>query len=259
MKETLDICLLQCDLHWEDPEKNRKQIETYLAGVSHVDLILLPELFTTAFSVESTHLAEAMDGLTVSWMKSVSEKNGAALCGSIMVKENGQIYNRLLWVEPNGRILHYDKRHLFGLCNEDSHFTAGSSRLVVDYKGWKICPLICYDLRFPVFSRNDVDYDLLLFVANWPVSRIDVWDVLLKARAIENLAYVVGVNRVGVDGNQVNHSGHSQVIDLDGGLIAMAPENEIGLVNLSLSKNHLVDFRKRLTFLEDRDDWSLIN
>jgi len=259
MKETLDICMLQCDLHWESPINNRAQIELYLEEVIDVDVILLPELFTTGFSVDSTHLAESMDGDTVAWMKSISEKKNSVLCGSIMVKENGHTYNRLLWVEPEGQILHYDKRHLFSLSSEGTYFTAGTSRLIVEYKGWKICPMICYDLRFPVFSRNDVGYDLLLFVANWPEKRISAWDALLKARAIENQAYVLGLNRVGTDGNKLKYSGHSQALDVDGGLISIAPENEIGFVALTLSKSHLTETRKHFPFLEDRDNYSLTN
>ena len=197
MNETLNICLLQCKLYWEDSLKNRTQIQTYLEEVIAADIILLPELFSTGFSVASTHLAETMDGETLSWMKTLSEKKKAVLCGSVMIEDKGHIYNRLLWVEPNGRVLHYDKRHLFSLIEEDKHFTAGTERLIVEYEGWKICPMICYDLRFPVFSRNDVDYDVLLFVANWPNTRIAAWDALLKARAIENQTYVVGLNRVG--------------------------------------------------------------
>ena len=257
MKESLDICMLQCDLHWESPIDNRAQIESYLEGISGVDVILLPELFTTGFSVESVQLAETMTGDTMAWMKSVSESKDSVLCGSIMVKDSGNVYNRFLWVEPSGRVLHYDKRHLFSLSDEPLYFTAGTSRLILEYKGWKICPMICYDLRFPVFSRNDEGYDLLLFVANWPEKRIGAWDVLLRARAIENQSYVLGLNRVGSDGKHLKYSGHSQAIDVDGGLISVAPENEIGFVELSLSKNHLTEMRKKAPFLEDRDHYSL--
>ena len=257
MKEELNICLLQCDLHWEDALKNRTQIDTYLAEVTAADIILLPELFSTGFSVASTHLAETMDGETLAWMKTMSEKKKAVLCGSLMIKEKGHVFNRLLWVEPNGRVLHYDKRHLFSLIEEDKHFTAGTERLIVEYEGWKICPMICYDLRFPVFARNDVGYDLLLFVANWPDKRIVAWDALLKARAIENQAYVIGLNRVGTDGYKAMYSGHSQVIDAEGDLISMAPENEIGLVEFTLSKKHLSMLRRRLPFLADCDDFDL--
>jgi len=258
MKEELNICLLQCDLHWEDAEGNRNQIADYLAAVEGVDIIILPEMFSTGFSVESTHLAETMEGETVAWMKSISHKKNSVLCGSMMINENGNVYNRLLWVEPNGFIQHYDKRHLFSLIDEQKYFTAGTERLIIEYKGWKICPLICYDLRFPVFSRNDVNYDLCFYVANWPDKRIAAWDTLLKARAIENQTYVIGLNRVGIDGYKAEYSGHSQVIDPKGDIIASAPENEIGLVELTLSKSHLETLRERLPFLDDRDQFELM-
>ena len=253
LKEALNICLLQCDLHWENALKNRTQIDTYLARVTGVDIILLPELFSTGFSVASTHLAEKMDGETLIWMKTLSEKKKTVLCGSIMIEDKRNIYNRLLWVEPNGRVLHYDKRHLFSLIEEDKHFTAGTKRLIIDYEGWKICPMICYDLRFPVFARNDVNYDLLLFLSNWPNPRIAAWDTLLKARAIENQAYVIGLNRVGTDGFNAQYPGHSQVIDPDGHCISFAPEYKVGLVEVTLSKNYLIRCRKRYPFLSDRD------
>jgi predicted amidohydrolase len=259
MKEELNICMLQCDLHWEDAQKNRSQIEDHLATVQDVDLILLPEMFSTGFSVESAHLVETMDGETINWMKTLAQNKAAAVCGSIMIKENGNIYNRLLWVESNGTIQHYDKRHLFSLINEEKHFTAGTERLIIEYKGWKICPLICYDLRFPVFSRNDVDYELLIYIANWPDKRIGAWNALLKARAIENQSYVVGLNRVGEDGYKAVYSGHSQVIDADGDLISVAPENEVGLVEFTLTKKHLLKLRTRLPFLNDRDEFELMN
>jgi len=257
MKEKLDIVLLQCDLHWESVAKNLTQIEEYLDEVSNSDIILLPEMFSTGFSVKSTHLAEAMDGATVCWMKSIAQKKASVLCGSLMIKEAGHVYNRILWVEPNGTIEYYDKRHLFSLIEEDRCFTSGKKRLIIDYKGWRICPLICYDLRFPVFSRNDVDYDLCFYLANWPNQRIAAWDTLLKARAIENQAYIIGVNRVGFDGYNAEYSGHSQVLDPNGDLIALAPDNEIGLVECNLSKEHLQAYRDRLPFLEDQDKFDL--
>tara|TARA_B110000977_G_C10923105_1_gene433932 strand:- start:34 stop:816 length:783 start_codon:yes stop_codon:yes gene_type:complete len=259
MKEALNIAILQCDIYWEDASKNRSQIEEYIQSLTDVDLILLPEMFSTGFSVSSIHLAEKMDGLTVNWMKRIAKKYYSVLCGSLMIEEDGLVYNRLLWVEPSGAIQQYDKRHLFKLIDEDKYFTAGTQRLLIDYKGWKICPLICYDLRFPVFSRNDVDYDLLLYVANWPNKRISAWDTLLKARAIENQSYVIGLNRVGVEGNNAHYSGHSQVIDPEGNLIANAPENESGLLELTLTKAPILQVRKRLPFLSDRDDFNLNN
>mgnify|MGYP001232960952 FL=1 len=257
MKEELKIFLLQFDLIWEDPSKNRLQITNYLEELSDIDIILLPELFSTGFSVSSTHLAEPMDGETVTWMKSISEKKNAVLCGTVMIKDKGHIYNRLLWVEPDGKVLYYNKRHLFCLIQEDKYFTSGSERLILDYKGWKICPMICYDLRFPVFSRNDVDYDLLLYLSNWPSKRIQAWDILLKARAIENQSYVIGVNRVGVDGHEESYPGKSQVIDPQGEVICMAPDKEIGSMEFSLFRDYLFTFRKRYPFLSDRDSFSL--
>jgi len=257
MKEALKICLLQCDLHWEDALKNRTKIDAYLAEVTGADIILLPELFSTGFSVASTHLAETMYGETLVWMKAQAKKKKTVLCGSVMIEDKERIFNRLLWVESNGRLLHYDKRHLFSLIEEDKHFTAGTERLIIEYEGWKICPMICYDLRFPVFARNDVDYDLLLYVANWPNTRISAWDVLLKARAIENQAYVIGLNRVGTDGFNAQYPGHSQVLDPEGDCISMAPEYEVGLVEVTLSKNHLLECRKRYPFLSDRDAFTI--
>ena len=257
MKDALNICLLQCDLHWEDALKNRTQIDAYLADVKGADIILLPELFSIGFSVASTHLAETMHGVTLTWMKTLSEKKKTVICGSVMIEDKGHIYNRLLWVEPNGRVLHYDKRHLFSLIEEDKHFTAGTKRLILEYEGWKICPMICYDLRFPVFARNDVDYDLLLFLANWPNTRISAWDALLKARAIENQAYVIGLNRVGTDSFNAHYPGHSQVLEPEGDCISMAPKYEVGLVEVTLSKNYLIECRKRHPFLSDRDAFTI--
>jgi len=258
MKEDLKIALLQFDLVWEKPNKNRDQIDEYLESINSADLILLPEMFSTGFSVKSTHLAETMQGETVEWMKKIAHKKDAVICGSLMIIEAENIYNRLLWVEPNGTIQHYDKRHLFSLINEEKHITAGNNRLIVRYKGWKICPLICYDLRFPVFSRNDVNYDLCFYLANWPNKRITAWDTLLKARAIENQSYIIGVNRVGVDGYNAEYSGHSQVFDPMGEVIAAAPENEIGWIEVSLSKDHLTKTRSRMPFLLDIDCFNLL-
>lgn len=255
--ENLKIALLQFDITWENPLKNRNKIELYFASVKTADIILLPEMFTTGFSVEATHLAESMDGETVAWMKEMAIKQQSVVCGSLMINEAGNIYNRLVWVEPSGLIKTYDKRHLFSLINEQKHFTAGTKRLIIEYKGWRICPLICYDLRFPVFSRNDVNYDLCFYIANWPSKRIAAWDILLQARAVENQAYTIGVNRVGVDGYKASYSGHSQVLDPMGDVIATAPENEVGWVEFALSKKHLDDFRKRFPFVEDRDLFEL--
>lgn len=252
-KEDLHIVLVQCALHWEQVDKNLADIESYIARVSEADLIVLPELFSTAFSVSAIHLAESMDGTTVRWMKRMAKKTSSVLCGSVMIREKDCVYNRLLWVAPDGSLEYYDKRHLFGLISEDRYFTKGTKRVIVSLKGWNICPLICYDLRFPVFSRNDVGYDLLLYVANWPDRRIAAWDALLKARAIENQAYTIGVNRVGTDGFDAVYSGHTQVYNAEGVQLVAAPDHEVGLVEIVLTKSDLNNVRNRLPFLRDRD------
>jgi len=257
MEEELSVALLQCELSWENPSKNRTQIEIYLERVKNVDIVLLPEMFTTAFSVNAIHLAEPMNGESILWMKEIAKEKQFVLCGSMMIQENENIYNRLLWVDPNGGVQYYDKRHLFGLINEEKNFTPGKKRLIIDYKGWRICPLICYDLRFPIFSRNDVAYDVCFYLANWPNTRITAWDVLLKARAIENQAYCLGVNRVGVDGYNTNYSGHTQVVGPEGDVITSAPENELGFIEVKLCKEYLNRIRKRLPFLEDRDGFEI--
>lgn len=257
MKEGLKIALIQCDLFWENIVQNKMRIEECLESVQRAEIVFLPELFTTAFSVEATHLAEEMKGATVQWMKDIAERKNVVLCGSIMVSEGGNVYNRLLWVEPNGEVQYYDKRHLFGLAKEDKYFTSGTERLIIDYKNWKICPLICYDLRFPVFSRNNVDYDVAVYLANWPDKRIKAWNTLLHARAMENQAYIIGVNRVGVDGNNANYSGSSQVVSPEGELIVKAPDNKEGIIEVSLSKKHLIDCRTKHSFLKDRDPFEL--
>ena len=200
MKQSLQITLLQSNLFWEDVDVNLAHFDNLLSDVKATDIILLPEMFSTSFCPKSTHLAETMDGKTVNWMKEISKQKNCAIAGTLMVKENGKVYNRLVWVLKNGETHTYDKHHLFSWLKEEKYIAKGEGRLIVEIEGWKICPLICYDLRFPVFTRNDVEYDVLIYLANWTVNRIDAWDTLLKARAIENQCYTIGVNRVGEDG-----------------------------------------------------------
>jgi predicted amidohydrolase len=202
-------------------------------------------------------VAETMNGETVNWMQEIATKKQAAITGSLIVKENNRYYNRLLFVHPNGTIESYDKRHTFTLAGEDKVYTAGSKKLIVTYKDWKICPLICYDLRFPVWARNVEDYDLLIYVANWPSPRVSAWDALLKARAIENMSYCIGVNRVGVDGNNHEYSGHSAAFDVLGNRIDVIPIDKEAVEIVALSKTDLEDYREKLNFLEDRDQFSL--
>ena len=210
----LKITTIQSELHWEDKEQNLKMFEKLINNISEAtDLILLPEMFSTGFSMNSKELAEQMNGTTVKWMLNMALTKNCAIAGSIIIKEEGNYYNRLIWAAADGEVKHYNKRHLFGMGDEHKHYTAGVNKLIIEYKDWKINLSICYDLRFPVWLRNNKDnpYDVLVFVANWPEKRMEHWDALLKARAIENQAYVIGVNRIGEDGNQIPHVGHTSV------------------------------------------------
>ncbi len=222
----------------------------------NTDLIILPEMFTTGFTMKPRHIAEPIDGETVQWMKDIASANECAVTGSVVITEDNKYYNRLLFVFPDGTIKQYDKRHLFSLAGEEKEYTAGSKRLIVEYKGWKICPLVCYDVRFPVFSRNTEEYDLLLYVANWPQVRITAWDALLKARAIENMCYTVGVNRTGYDANDYYHPGHSQVLDALGTVIEKLEAEQVA-ITITLSKTELEATRKKFGFLNDRDNFIL--
>jgi len=198
-----------------------------------------------------------MNGETVSWMQSLAKAKNCAITGSLVITENNNFYNRLVFVFPSGEMQHYDKRHLFSLAEEDKTYTSGKEKLLIEYKGWKICPLICYDLRFPVFSRNVENYDLLLYVASWPKPRINAWDALLKARAIENMSYVVGVNRIGLDANNFEYVGHSQAIDFLGNYIVEPFENEAVKI-LTLDKNQMLETRQKLNFLNDQDAFKIL-
>ncbi len=229
-----------------------------IQGISeNTDLVILPEMFTTGFSMQATTLAEEPRGETLNWMISEAKKHTIAITGSIIVREKERFYNRLYFVFPNGDFKHYDKRHTFTLAGEHLTYTAGKEQLIIDYKGWKIFPLICYDLRFPVWARNTQEYDLVLYVANWPVKRIAAWDALLKARAIENMAYCVGVNRVGLDGKGHEYSGHSAVFDVLGKQISTTDFEKEFVETVSLSKEYLNNQRRQLQFLKDRDSYQI--
>lgn len=258
-QDLLNIAVFQLDLVWENPEANRAKIDELLQDINaNTDIVFLPEMFTTGFSMNVSKLAETMDGETVQWMKKRSSEHQLAVCGSLIIQENGQFYNRSVFVEPSGEIHFYNKRHLFTMGDEESHFQKGTERLIVPYKGWRICPLICYDLRFPVWSRNRNEYDLLVYSANWPNARNEVWNTLLKARAIENQCYVVGVNRVGSDGSEIDYSGYSQVLNPKGELLAKSLSNAEEVLIASLSFQEMVDFRTKFPVLNDSDDFSLI-
>ena len=253
----MKIALLQSSLFWENPKANRNHFEEKINALAEkVDLIVLPEMFSTGFTMNPEAVFETMEGETIQWMQSLTKAKNSAITGSLVVKENENFHNRLLFVFPSGEMQIYDKRHLFTLAGEDKVYTSGNQKLIVEYLGWKICPLICYDLRFPVFARNVENYDVLIYVANWPKSRIQAWDILLKARSVENLCYTIGVNRVGVDNNNLEYDGHSQMVDFLGNYVLEPQENE-GVFIVELNKQKLVETRKKLGFLNDRDSFEL--
>ncbi|HJY12657.1 MAG TPA: nitrilase family protein [Flavobacterium sp.] len=249
----MKIALIQSDLYWEDPSENRKNFESKINQIdSELNLIVLPEMFSTGFTMNASGVAETMQGETVLWMQHVAKQRKCALTGSVIIVENNQFYNRMLFVFPSGEIQHYDKRHLFSLAGEHRTYTSGKEKVIVDYLGWKICLQVCYDLRFPVFVRNVENYDLILYVANWPKVRTSAWDILLKARAVENLSYVVGVNRIGLDAHNYEHIGHSQAVDYLGNYI-LEPQETEGVFIVELDKNTMLETRKKLDFLGDKD------
>jgi predicted amidohydrolase len=257
MQPDLHLTLVQTSLFWESREQNLEMFSRKLNSFNEpTDLILLPEMFSTGFSMNTEKFAETMDGVVVQWMKEIALKKNAVICGSLMMKDGDRFFNRLLWMAPDGRLDYYDKRHLFGLGEEHRHYTAGKKKLFVELKGWKILPLVCYDLRFPVWSRNAERYDLLLYVANWPERRVHAWKTLLEARAIENQCYTIGVNRVGHDGHGVFHSGESSVIDPRGEMLWREKDKEC-IHTCTLSFHHLNHIRESLPFLKDGDAFEI--
>ncbi|WP_161889880.1 amidohydrolase [Pontibacter russatus] len=254
----LRVTIVQTQLHWQDAGANRTMFSGKLAAAApQTDLIVLPEMFTTGFSMEAAALAEEAEGPTLSWMQQEARKHRAVVTGSVMVQGQGKFFNRLYWVRPDGSHALYDKRHLFRMAKEHHTYTAGTERLIVELNGWSICPLVCYDLRFPVWSRNTGSgYDLLLYVANWPQARSLAWRTLLQARAIENLAYVVGVNRVGTDGNNHPYSGDSAIIHPKGHHLLETSQAE-GVHTVTLSKQELTDFREAFPAHRDADGFQL--
>jgi len=258
MQELLSLSLLQSKIYWKDIDKNLQHFSNLVSRVENTDIILLPEMFNTSFCPEFSHLAERMDGKTIKWMQAVSKKKNCIVTGTLMIKENDRIYNRLVWISPSSDIITYDKWHLFSIIKEDKYISKGKKRLIVSDFGWKFCPLICYDLRFPVFSRNTEDYDILIYLANWPKARIDAWDTLLKARSIENQCYTVGLNRIGQDGNGIEFNGHSKVFDAFGKEIFAASDNKEDILQVVISKKSLLYKRNKMNFLNDQDSFTLL-
>jgi len=278
---TLTITGIQTNLHWEDKVANLKMFEEKILSINQpTEIVMLPEMFSTGFSMKPEKLAETMDGETVNWMKRIAAKKKIILTGSVIIEETGQTgtvrpvyYNRLIWMMPNGQFGFYDKRHLFAYADEDQHYTAGNKRLIASVKGWKINLLVCYDLRFPVWARQHLipnpspkvekgaaapEYDLLIYVANWPERRIHAWKTLLQARAIENQCYVVGVNRVGEDGNKINYCGDSMVVDPLGEVL-YAGKNQKDIFTVTLDKSHLEAVREKFPFWRDADQFRILN
>jgi omega-amidase len=260
---TLTITTIQSNLFWEDKQANMQMLQQKIDSITDkTEIVILPEMFTTGFSMQPELFAETMDGETMEWMKMVSNKNGIVLTGSVMIEDEGKYFNRLIWMLPNGQFGYYDKRHLFGYGEEDKHYSSGNKRLIASVKGWKINLQVCYDLRFPVWARQQPkhgapEYDVLIYVANWPERRSHAWKTLLCARAIENQCYVIGVNRVGDDAKNIHYSGNSLVIDPMGQVLYhMADEEDINTI--TLSKEKLEEVRTRFPFLNDADDFSIL-
>lgn len=253
----MKIALIQTSLIWENPIENRSHLAQKITGfMEDVDLIVLPEMFSSGFTMNPKAVAETMQGETVSWLQHLAKAKNCAITGSLVIEEKGKFYNRLVFVFPTGEIKTYDKKHLFSLAGENEFYAAGKDKLILEYKGYKICPLICYDLRFPVFSRNVENYDVLLYVANWPKPRVNAWDILLKARSVENMCYTIGVNRIGKDHNHHEYVGHTQVIDFLGEYV-LEPQEADAVFIVELNKAKLLETRKKLAFLNDKDNFQL--
>ena len=259
---TLTITGIQTDLFWEDKKANLEMLEKKINSVKEkTEIIVLPEMFSTGFSMQPEKLAETMEGETVQWMKRLAAEKKIILTGSVIIEEEGNYYNRLIWMLPNGQYGVYDKRHRFAYAGEDEHYTAGTKRLIASVKGWKINLLVCYDLRFPVWTRqateNDLEYDVLIYVANWPEPRIHAWKTLLTARAIENQCYVVGINRTGNDGKGIHYTGESMIIDATGHALYHKKEEE-DIFTISLDRDHLNSVREKFPFWKDADKFQII-
>lgn len=255
--QDLKVALVQRELHWEDPAANREQFAADLATLEPgTDLALLPEMFTTGFSMAAGKNAEDGAADTIPWMQAQAQQHNVAICGSLAVRDSGDIFNRLLFVTPDGEVQHYDKRHLFRMSGEDRHYAAGNDKLILQWQGWRICPMICYDLRFPVWTRNRGDYDLLLFVANWPAKRRQHWRQLLIARAIENQACCIGLNRVGSDENQLDYSGDSLALAADGELLLDCADQS-GVFTTTLNGTSMASYRSKFPCHKDSDEFTL--
>lgn len=255
----LRLTLLQSELHWQNADANRSMFADLIAHEANgSDLIMLPEMFATGFTLEAADNSEPDDGASAEWLKQQASDHDVHLCGSVVISEDGNYYNRLFWAAPDGPLQHYDKRHLFRMAGEHNKYSAGKERLIVQLGDWRICPLVCYDLRFPVWSRNLNDYDLLLYVANWPAPRRSAWRTLLPARAVENLCYCAGVNRIGKDGNDIEYAGDSLVADYLGNIMADAADEPRAL-SVTLSMDKLNSYREKFPAWKDADSFEILD
>ena len=255
--QTLTVSIVQAELYWHDTEKNLDQFTTTIESIDDAtDLIVLPEMFTSGFTMDAPANAEPMDGKSIAWMRDMAVSAKASVCGSLIIEEDSRFYNRFIYMPAQGNLCYYDKRHLFRLADEQQHYSPGDDHITFELNGFRICPMICYDLRFPVWSRNQDNYDVLIYVANWPNRRQFAWDTLLRARAIENLSYVVGVNRNGVDGNDLPYAGGSCIVDYLGADLANLQDRN-GVASATLNKKALLEFRERFAFDKDADSFSI--
>lgn len=253
--QNLKITIIQPDIVWENPQANLDNYTETIGSVDQSDLIVLPEMFTTGFSMNPESLKEPMDGSTLFWMKNMAALKKAAIIGSVIIEENGKIYNRAVFVFPDGKIQFYDKHHLYTMGQEHLHYSPGNEKLIINYNGWRICPLICYDLRFPVWSRNAENYDLLIYMANWPSPRHHVWKLLLAARAVENQSFCIGVNRTGNDGAGLKYLGDSALIDAKGNATFLGDKPTVQTFEINYKNLH--EFRKSFPLLADKDEFSI--
>lgn len=255
--ENLKITIIQPDIIWENAEQNLNKYSEMISNTQSTDVIILPEMFTTGFSMQPKKLKEKMDGKSILWMKNLAKEKNAVVTGSLIIEDESRIVNRCLWIFPDGKMEKYDKHHLYTMGKEHLHYSPGKEKLIVEYKGWRFCPLICYDLRFPVWSRNQENYDVLIYMANWPSPRHHVWKNLLITRAIENQSYCFGVNRTGTDGTGLKYLGDSAFINSKG-LDTFLGENE-NVQTFEISYSELHNFRKNFPLLVDKDEFQIIN
>ncbi len=258
MTNELTTPIIQPDVFWEDKDKNRRMFDEIIGRLSQTtDLIILPEMFSTGFSMQPSLMAEHMNGPTIRWMGEIAREFNAVVTGSIIISEKNKFLNRLIWMPPDGNLKYYDKRHLFRMGEENQKYSAGNRKLITNWKGWRFRPLVCYDLRFPVWSRNRNDYDMLIYVANWPEVRRKVWKNLLVARALENQAFVIGVNRVGIDGRDISYAGDSMIVDPRGNIVSRISVCDESVKTINLSLIELISFREKFPAHLDADDFQL--